>query len=716
MKRSAFLIGTALALCPAQTFAQTPAANDNGDGRLDEIVVTAQRRSENLQKVPIAVSSFDAAKLERSGVTSTSGLASVTAGLVFNQSVGLGSPFLRGIGTSGNGPGTENSIAIYVDGVYIGTKSSAVSDVENAARIEVLKGPQGTLFGRNATGGLIQIITKDPPKKPEAMARVGYGNFDTVVATAYLGAPLGEKVAADVSVKYQNQGKGWGTNLNTGKDIGLTNKFNVRGKLKFDLDDATSMVLAGDHSWYRSSVGTGFRVEEGLRTSVDGNLFPANGGRYDINTTIEPYIRTTSNGVSLKIDHELGFADIQSISAYQKSHYFLQVDNDYTPLPFLVTSADTYEHQLSQELKLSSKAGGSFQWTLGVYGFTYKGTQDFGAYGTSRGANRADTIGIQKVRSEAIYGQVTQKLGEATRITAGLRYTWENRRIAGERRSTTPAGVVTVTAFSPPPSANFNKLTWRASIDHDLAQDVLAYASYNRGFKSGTFNVNALQRDPVKPEVLDAYEVGLKSSLFDRRLRLNAAGFYYSYKNIQFSQTFNGISALRNAAKARLYGIDLDAELAVSSQLTLTAGAEWLDTKINSFVGDTQLTPLPGGGNLTFIGDSSGNKLQNSPKYSANAAIDYRVPVGPNTLAFNVNYSYNDGFYTASNNFVRQGAYSLVNARVQLGLNEDHVRLQLWGKNLTNKFYRAAYGGQATGTNYTPAEPRTYGVTAEFRF
>lgn len=684
---------------------------ETDDLAVKDIIVTAQRKSENLQRVPISVVAASEETLVKSGILTTADLPNITPGLVFTRGVGFGYPYLRGIGSSGNGPGQENSVAVYVDGVYIATKLSGMTDLINIERVEVLKGPQGTLFGRNATGGLIQVITKDPPKQPGMMVRLGYDNYETVTAAAYVGAPISDAVGIDLSVNYQNQGQGWGKNLTSGKDTNLENKFSARSKLRMELGDLTTVTLAGDYAYRKSSIGSTYRFFEGEK-GIGGFIFPINSSKYDDISAFDVGISGKAGGISLKVDHEAGFANIMSITAWRKSRYSILVDNNYDGLPSAAGAGDNRERQLSQEFQISSPSGGSLQWTMGFYGFWYKGNQILSLIGRARPLE-FNVNGIQDAQSYAIYGQATQQLWEGGRLTAGLRQTWERRTLEGRFSFAAPIAKQV---------AKFDKLSWRLALDQDIGPDAMAYASYNRGFKSGAFNAGFLQLAPVKPEMLDAFELGVKSSLLDRRLRLNLAAYYYDFKDIQLQQYVDGVGALRNAAKAEIYGLDADAELVVTEGLTLSGNLAWAKGTFKSFPGANLAMPIVDvngvrtGGNQILIRDLSGNDVPRLPRITATAGANYIVPIGDTQkLEFNVTYSYNDGYYPEPDNYLREKAYSLINARVDFHFDEN-LKLGIWARNLTDKFYTTALAAQAQGDVYAPAEPRVYGVSLEMKF
>lgn len=694
--------------------AQPSAVEDQGaSGGVEDIVVTAQRRDENLQKVPISVQSFSGDQLAAKGITSTLDLPRVVPGLVFGRGVGIGSTFLRGVGTGSSGAGVENSVALYVDGVYYATKSAAISDLANISRIEVLKGPQGTLFGRNASGGLIHIITGDPADTPKLTLKAGYGNFDTLTASGHGSLPLAEGLAVNLAASYTNQGDGWGKNLATGKDVSLTDQFNTRSKIKWEPSDSTKVILAGDYAYARTSVGLAIRPIYGLKPAR-GPLYT--GGQYDIFADQESKLVSRGGGASLKVEQDLSFGRFLSISAWRKSTYDALFDNDYTTDPWIKTNIVVDEKQYTQEFQLSGGTTSTVQWTTGLYFFAYKGTQDFYTYGNATPTLQfSRRYGRQWSKSQAIYAQATKELLPNTRLTLGGRYTWEQREVNGFVEQTSITGVLTST-LQPKKKKSFSDPTWRIAVEHDFAPDVLGYASYNRGFKSGIFNVGNPLAPAVNPEVIDAYEVGFKSTFLDRKVRLNAAAFYNDFSDIQLSAFVSGQpQSLRNAARAEIYGLDVDFEIVPTPGLRFSGSAEWLHARYTSFPGAPGTSPLPGGGNSVIAIDASGNHMLRAPDFSASAAIDYSIPVGDGSVDFNVNYTHSSKSYQEISEVLFVSPIDLINARVAWNINPQY-RVSVWGRNLTNKFYFGQMNALNTASQGSAAEPRAYGIDFQFEF
>jgi iron complex outermembrane receptor protein len=678
---------------------------------LAEIVVTAQKRSENLQNVPIAITALGAKQLAVAQINTTADLKAVTPGLAFNTALGgFGQPRIRGVGTTTTGPGIENPVATYVDGVYIGSAAGTLFSLNDVDQVAVLKGPQGTLFGRNATGGLIQVTTRAPSQTPTADGSISYGNYGTVSSSAYVSGGLTPTLSASVAGIYDYQKDGYGTNLYNGEDVQKHRDYAGRGKIQWKPDSDTKFTLSGDYSYLQG--------DDPAIHPVDGTLAgPGPSGERDIDQNVQPYLKTKSWGASLTGQHDFSGVQLLSITAYRNSFLHAIIDADQTPEPLVKVDQTQKDKQFSQELQLLSTAPGPFKWVIGGYYFHSRGTYDplqttINVFGVG---TITDTIeSRQTLNSYAAFAQGTYDLGASTHLTAGLRYTIDDRRL--------DASDETVTPFGPEPlatadaSKSFKKLTWRLSLDHRFSPGLLGYISYNRGFKSGSFVPQVIPAEELKPETLDAYEVGLKSDLLDHRVRINAAVFYYDYKNIQINEIIDGILTPYDGKGARSYGVDLDVQAKVTHALTLNAGFSYIHDRYKSFpngytTNDSAIVP-PNYQFQVISVDATGNRLQDTPDWTANVGATYVA--GPFTVA--ASYYYNDGYYVDPGNGVREPHYNLVDASVTWTSADKHLFVRAWGKNLTNALYSMQLDATSTGNNRVAAPPRTYGVTAGFHF
>ena len=708
------LAGVACIIAPsaqAQTAASGPEQSDETtSGQLEEITVVAQRRDENLQSVPVTVSAFSGEKLANLAIQDVEEIGALTPGLVFTSTVGYALPYLRGVGASSTGPGFENPVATYVDGVYMAAQSNAMMALSNIAAIEVDKGPQGTLFGRNATAGAIQVRTLDPSQEFGGKLSASYGNYNTVTGNLYLTTGLAGDMAGDISVYYKDQGDGYGKNLATGNDFSKSRDIAVRAKVAGDLSPTTHVTLIADYS--KSEDKPALLPAPGTRPP--GNRAPAANPRdgYGVG---DPFMRSEQWGVSVRWDQKLGTLNLMSISSYRQTDfhaYFLNTLTDDVSANNNIETIEPHE-QWSQEIQLQS-AKGVFEWIVGGYYFHERA--GFLEPTMLRGGLAGGGTGINSLPdaftdSYAAFGQATWAITPTTKLTGGLRYTSEDKSITAVTvlRAATP----TPTTLPPLVQAdNFSKLTWRAAITQDLG-DATLFASYNRGFKSGGFNSAVSQS--YSPEVLDAYEAGIKSTLFDRHLRLNVAGFYYDYSNIQVTSFVAGRQTVNNGGTAEIYGLDVDFEAALTGGLTVFGGLEWLHAKFTDYKNAPISVPNPNGGTSFPQGDATGFDLPRAPDITFNAGASYVQDVSFGKITASGFWSYNDGWAAQADNRLRQPSYQTVNLTLGAELHNG-LGLTLWAKNLTDERYAVALGARGAGDFIQYADPRTYGATASFKF
>ena len=726
-------------------------------GGLEEIIVTAQKRRENIQTVPIAITAVTSERLENVGITNTQDLARVVPGLVVESSLGGTKARLRGVGTAATGVGTENSVATYIDGVYILSLSGALVQLNNIEQVEVLKGPQGTLFGRNATGGVINIRTRDPSQEPGGDFTLRYGNYNTTAGQAYLTGGITENLAADLAGFFSEQGDGWGDNLANGKDANSMDEYAVRSKWLFEPGERDQLRLIGDYSVADGNRYNSFRPVKGTSNNYGpgntlaaqrpdlapyvgppgsnlplvpfaevGDPYAFDGGFYDIDMLTQPRYRFKTGGGSLQWDHDFDGLKLTSITAYRRARTTLA--NNFAPVPAFrslggIRQKDT---QFSQELQLGSADGATIPWVAGLYYLDGKGfNPEVSIEGTTlTPLESLRFISTVTTKSGAVFGQATAPLWQGGHLTAGLRYTIERRGIEGETILTALpdfGGFSLVTGVTDEDKV-FKKMTWRLALDQNLTPDVMAYVSYNRGFKSGLFNGIPANPEPIEPEVLDAFEVGLKTELFDRRIRLNVAGFYYDYKNLQVTLYTPVSSILDNGARARAYGGDIDLAASLNSNLSIFAGATLMHSEFRSYDAAAFLVPQPvsaGGGINATLGSAKGNKLPYTPDFTFNVGSSYTAPLAKGEININLNYSYSDKWFAGPDNILAQPSYGLLDAGATYTLPGGNVSLGVWARNLTDEKYYVSLGAQANpggGAQGAVGAPRTYGVKAGYKF
>ncbi|GLS99078.1 TonB-dependent receptor [Sphingobium jiangsuense] len=694
--------------------------NAQSESGLQDIVVTAQRRSESAQTVPISVAAFSAESLAASGTKATTDLSSLVTGLTVTP-VGARQPlYLRGVGNSNIA--ASPAVLLFVDGVYqpFNIGSQSFSDI---ASIEVAKGPQGTLFGRNATGGVIQVATRDPSSDPTGEFQIGYGNYDTLSGKAYLAGALTSSVRASLAGFYENQSDGWGRSIATGEDIFKSKSVGVRGKVVIDVSDLTSITLAADYTYSRGNSGSAVAQAIGgtgfLFDYVSGTKYSLS--PYDVNANYTPLYTSKEGGASITVKSEVGAVDLLSITSWRKNRSYTQVDYDGSAAPFFDLSRHDESTAVTQEFQAKSQGDSKLSWVAGLFyyhndstltPFRFGGVGATAVFGAPLGSPY-DIFAFDTVNAYAAYAQATAEIFPDTRLTLGARYTIEKH----EQNGYVEAGSV-VPGTTGRQSKTFRKPSFRASLDHRFGRDLMIYASYNRSFNAGYFNTasvggfTAAANPGVKPETIDAYEVGFKSELFDRHVRFNLSAFRYDYANLQQQIFRNGALATVNAASARIQGVDAEVQVRLLGKLDIALSAEYLDPKYESYPDGPMYSYAPIGALILSSGDAKGYSTPNAPHFSFNASVNYAIlsDIGRFNASASLNYrgdTYGDSF----ERFKLKNRY-LANASLKWTSLDDKTSVTLWGKNLFNEIYDEAYSMlDPVGPAGTPGAPRTYGVT-----
>ena len=712
---------------------------------LGEIIVTAQRREERLQDVPISVTAIGGSTLTGLGVTGTTAISQVVPSVRITQSGPSAIFFIRGVGNTSGSVGEEGANAIYVDGVYLGDLTSAATKFNNIERVEVLKGPQGTLFGRNSSGGLINIITREPGNDTVISGKAGYGNYDTWQGQLYAAAPIvADKVSIDVALTGRDQEDGFGRNLATGQDVQKGYYYGVRSKLVVRPDDATKLVLSGDYYRDRNDFQNGFNLFKGT-VGIGGFTYP---GDYNIRTTDPEFASIKSYGTSLTAERRFDWATLTSITAYRDVHLVSAFDADYGPLPLTRLFITSRVRTFQQELRLASATTRPFSWQIGAFYYAAKaGVNPFQLRGTGVGGLNSgyDLFNQMRTRSIAVFGEATYDITPRTHLTGGIRYTRDKRQLDGyetpvNQDLSTAAGRARTAAFTIPQTHQqftTGRPTYRIALRQDLNPDVNVYASYNRGFKSGLYATTGSPKDPpVKPQTIDAFEIGLKSQLFDNLVRFNLAGFHYKIKGYQVrASPAAGQTLLLNAASVKVDGVEGELAVAPAKGLQFNLIATYLNSRFANFPGAIFSYPLPAvcnpagsnppgrstgaptGGSFNCIGNAAGNRTPLSPRFASSAGVSYRKPIGSRSeVIFNGLWSYSSRIFFEPDNRLTQSAYSLFNGSIEFRPTPT-FGIELWGNNLSDRrYYYTGVSSGAVGDHGELGAPRTYGVDVKFDF
>jgi iron complex outermembrane recepter protein len=679
---------------PAAVLAQTPlAAATDAVGEI--VVVTARKIEEDLQDVPMSVQALSRDFLDEANLTRLYELQFSTPGLVVTN-VGLfGSAFsLRGIA---NQAGTGTSVAPHLNGVYLGHASLAIARMFDLERTEVLKGPQGTLYGRNATGGSINFITRSPQSEFGAAVEATYGSFATARLEGHVNVPLRN---AAVRVAYiASEGDGYIRNSVDDRRFAEDDFRGLRVSSRVELSDAVRLEIMAQHVKDEGASGE-------LWTPRPDNLVDPTDIRLTTVTLDDPYLVTENSHISVNLDYDFAFATLRSITGYARNR--TRDLDDCAGVPILqdcVRGGVIDYSQWSQEIQLLLYGAGPLDGLVGLHYFASDDASSFHQL-----LPRVNVLPLNanenttRQTATAVFGQATVRLGEHWSATGGL-------RLSGERHRETTIG----TGLQDSPTLLVGKhesddTSWRFDVRYARTDDLLLYASVSTGYKSGGLVMQPLfngQPDPFDREDVIAYELGVKSQWLTRRLTLNAAAFHYVFDDMQvFSIAVIGnqlLSEVSNAAKAEVHGIDAEGMFRVSDRLGLSAGAIWMPKRKfvrfrNEYSGETL----------------SGNKLARVPERMATAAISYEHPLrDAGNLSGRVEYGYRSShFFTQDNNpLFAQGSFGLLNALVRFESASRKWNVFAWGRNLTDQDYFNQVFLQSS-----PGYPVTYEIGAGYRF
>ncbi|MES2042732.1 MAG: TonB-dependent receptor [Pseudomonadota bacterium] len=682
---------------PAQAAApqaKSEAAADRTDG---EIIVTAQRREERLKDVPLTVTAIGGEQLQQSGVSGSRELATLVPGVSINTTGATAQATIRGIGNTIVGGNSESPVAVYIDGVYISGQYFAVFDLANIQSIQVLKGPQGTLFGRNATGGAILVTTSRPTDTLSGSITASYASFHDVRVGGFISGPITDSLRFDIAGNYHKD-HGYARDVLRDTRLAEYEDQSVRGKLMFAPDSDTSITLIGDYGRIRDESAVSLKAARAVATP--GAYVPAN--PRELALSFDPYAISEGGGASLEVRHDFGGFTVKSLTAYRKTKNYSLTDQDRVAADTSRIDTTIRDEYVTQEVTVSSSNPGRFQWIAG--GFYYGDTVGNPTY--SNVTNLLNDARLQ-VDAWALFGEGTFALTDAVKVTAGLRYSNERRTFLSRRNTGTPTdGFRTLDA---------NAWTPRVSLIYAVNRDSNIYATWSRGFKSGVFPAASFNAAAVNPETIDAYEVGYKLS--SGGMSFNLSSYYYDYKNLQVTtRTPAGLQTLLNAASAEIYGVDADLSIRLAEGLRLRVAGAYTHSKYKDFTNAPFFAPLPAGGNSTFSGDATGNPLIRTPKWTVTTGLRYETALGNGKVDFSGDFYYNSGFSWTFENAYRQKAYELVNAQIGWSPDGNHFRLSLFGRNLTNALYSMGTSVTTAATAEAYARPRSYGIAANFKF
>src|ERR1700722_374648 len=707
---------------------------DSGTSGLQEIIVTAQKRPENINTVPIVISVLTNQDLIQSRVGTTQELEWATPGLVFGNTNGFAQPFIRGIGTDLIGPGQDSPVGFYLDGVYLPWTPSVLQQFGDISRIEVLKGPQGTLYGRNTTGGAVNIITRDPEQTFSADATLSAGNLGYAKATTYVTGGLTNELSANFAGMYTIH-NGFGNVLNNGDHVDDLDQFGLRSKIKYQINDRWDILFGGDYAHRNDTsdcvctalVGSDMPLPPGV-----GPTFRARDTYTDVDPI--PYQTATDFGSNLTVHGHMSWADFASITGFREDYLVSISDGDLTSLPLLAYQAYEGEQQFTQEVQWTSSGSSPLQWIGGLYFLkanAFEGPVNVWAgVPATAPANAALLDGRTRISSYAGYGQASYELPYGFKLIAGLRTSYEQRKLTAQTNFATDWLDPAVRAGLGLPLLDASK-SWTTTKPKATFQwenpGQLLYASYSTAFKAGSYNIiSETSPGPLEPENIKAYEVGGKHDLpFLNHGHLDWAVFYYNYSNIQVAVQdpgVGGIAASQNAASLISRGVDLDLAVPIVSNLTASIGMEYLDARYERFP-DAQVPNIINGelGTDTAIGstksvDASGNRAERSPLLTSTAQLQWLLPISTGNVSTTATFYHNSGFSFDAGDEVQQKAYNLVNLYIQYAPPGNRWSVAAWINNAFNATVVAGVGSSPYVVAAQYLDPRLFGLSASVHY
>jgi outer membrane receptor protein involved in Fe transport len=777
----------------AQAQAET-AADADGEEGIREIVVTAQRREQALQDVPIAVTAFTGETLNERRIDDALDVQFNTPNLVY---VGNERPALRGVGNNAISSTAENGTPVFTNGAYVGAR--AENEYYDLERIEILRGPQGTLFGRNTTGGAINLITQRPKREFGGEAFGEYGNFDSIRLKGALNLPLGAAVQQRFAGYFLRR-DGYTENLATGNGIDGRNQFGIRSSTRLAIGPDTEANLMVQYYRERSSrsrenkrlckatpvlgcspVELGFDSPNAQATvfqrllalvGTGAGIFPPGGNIY-AGAVNPPNLRQVSADYdptffgkellgTLDVSHDFGGVTLNSLSGYAEGETEANTDYDNAALPFRFLRPITYRldadtvvttdqlrtsdsfrgraRTFTQELRLTSDFEGPVNFTAGVFYLNTKSRASFEifhpalelaaiAFGLPVESRRfINDTPVARTKSKAVFGETYIALGERTQLTLGARYTEDEKSIKTR----------TILLSRPGPfveaERSYSRVTGRAAIDHEIPHgefgDTRLYASVARGYKAGGLNPGNSNTPEFAPESLDAFEIGAKNNLFNRRVQANLAAFYYNYKDLQLGQRVAG-TAITSNGDARVWGLEGEFLFLPVRRLQLNANLSYLNTRIGNFVtvdaaNPAQVDPRTQTPVTTpqVPVNLKGNELPYAPNFKLNVGAQYTMPLGTGgwSATLRGDYVIQGEYFAREFNTPndRIDSWRMANAYLRLSNSDDTLGFELFVKNIgdsdaiTSSIIEDAQVGSYR--NVRVLEPRTYGISTRVRF
>lgn len=664
---------------------------------IEEIVVTALKRSQSLQEIPSAVSVIGAQDIEERGIKDLHDIKLAVPSLHYSEYLGQANINIRGVGDFAGNPG----VSVSLDGVYQPTSVTSKLAQLDLDRIEILRGPQGTLYGRNSNGGVVNFISTAPSHESSGYVRVGYAEYEEYNLAAAYGGSIGERMAFRVAVDHTDSNEGWVDNLADGQsDLMQGRNTAFRLRLLSQLSDSATLDLSysradSDGSFNHASMITDERfLTDPVIAAANVTLEP-----------LETYSATDDNYdreydlVSASLNWDWGFATLDSITAYQKFDENMRLDGGAYDVLVLDYDIDQTEIEtISQELRLSGQTE-SFDWIVGGFYMDidlqrlthFNFPVGFAVFGLPPGAELEFGTDEYDTESFAFFVDGTWNITDRARLSVGARHTEDKIDFASQQSITFGPGLVFPTCAQEQDFKD-SKTTLRAAGHYDITDSGSAYLSYSEGFKAGgvaIFECNP----PYEPEEISAWELGTKWSFNGGKTTLNAAIFRYDYTDFQVAQVIGLAVITRNAGDANIDGLEVELQSQINQNWSVSGGVTLLDSEYEDFVNFDGLNPTAG------FQELEGNRLNKTPKASINLGVSYTAALGNgSSLTVRADGSYRSRTYFREFNAREdsQGAYTVVNLNIIWESNERTWVGRLYANNLTDEEYIQDISGDAT--------------------